>query len=292
MKKGFFFLIFLSLSGTGFSQSINFDDSVNLFRIRIDTTISDNIWKIGQPQKNVFTSAHSLPNAIVTDLHLPYPNNNNSIFYLGTGGDNGKLIHVTELIFWYRMDTDTLNDYGKIDISTDNGQSWHNLLTDGRYQVLDTMGNQIITSGTIDTSVFSGITNGWYRFHAQLLLSDTTFYDTIVYRFTFHSDNVFNNGDGWIIDDIQFGYGWESISDQTSSYNLYPNPANYEIHINSKSLINNIGIYNVMGILVNTINMKGTSMTVNIANLGTGMYFYSINYENGKKDTGKFIKHF
>lgn len=294
MKTPFFSLIFLSFSGIGFSQTINFDDSINLFRIKIDTTIPNNIWQIGQPQKNIFTSARSLPNAMVTDLHLSYPINNNSIFYLGTGGDYWGDIHESNLFFWYKFDSDSLHDYGKIEASSDTGHTWYNIVTDvkGFFLIQDSLGNVIESSGSNDdTLVFTGTTNGWYKCSAGLMLTEGINYDTIIYRFTFHSDNIFDNRDGWIIDDFLFYDWWESVPRHASSYKLYPNPAKNEIHINSKSMINSIELYNEMGILINTINIKGTSMIVNISNLGTGLYFYHINFENGQKDIGKFIKY-
>jgi hypothetical protein len=103
MKKTFLF-IFLVFTGTaGFSQFVNFitfDDSVNLLRIRIDTSLSGNLWQIGQPAKNVFISAHSVPNAIVTDLHNPYPVNNTSVFYLVTPGDFPFKYHAAHINFY------------------------------------------------------------------------------------------------------------------------------------------------------------------------------------------------
>ena len=57
MKKAFLINCLMFVVIGGFSQvpnQINFDDTVNQFRIHIDTTLPGNIWQIGQPQKSIF----------------------------------------------------------------------------------------------------------------------------------------------------------------------------------------------------------------------------------------------
>ncbi len=47
---------------------LNFEDTTCLSHLTIDTTAFPlNIWEIGHPQKPLFDSAASTPNAIVTD---------------------------------------------------------------------------------------------------------------------------------------------------------------------------------------------------------------------------------
>lgn len=61
--------------------------------VKIDTTMPNNLWQIGKPQKPFFSSSHSPSNAIVTDTINSYPINNDSYFdIVHTGYGNGNLI--------------------------------------------------------------------------------------------------------------------------------------------------------------------------------------------------------
>ena len=285
------FLIFIVIGGfTQFPHHINFDDSVNLFRIYIDSTLPDNIWQIGQPDKTIFTSAHSFPNAIVTGLHNPYPADNTSIFYLGTPGDFGNKFHAAMLYFYYKMDSDTINDFGKIEISTDHGNTWANIFSNNNFfQIMDSSDNVVNSSGNGDTVVFTGTTKGWYNIWSYFGLPNYGF-DSIIYRFTFHSDNVIENRDGWMIDDISFIDYWEKIGDKNTSYSFYPNPAQDMINIRSKNQITYFEIRNVMCNLVYNDNKTEKHFSINIMGLKPGMYMYRMKFENGQTATGKFLK--
>ena len=61
-------------------DTTNFEGS--LVQIEIDTSNAGNIWQIGQPDKAIFDSAFSAPNAIVTDTVNYYPINDSSSFIL------------------------------------------------------------------------------------------------------------------------------------------------------------------------------------------------------------------
>ena len=293
MRKSFLVinLMFVVIAGfTQFPNHINFDDSINLFRIHIDSTLIDNLWQIGQPNKSVFTSAHSLPNAIVTDLHNPYPTNNTSIFYLGTGGDFGSKYHVAALYFYYKMDSDTLNDFGKIELSPDHGNTWVNIFSNNNfYEILDSLDGLFKSNSSGDTVVFNGTTKGWYYFWSMFNLPNYGF-DSIIYRFTFHTDNVTENRDGWMIDDFTFGDAWENVVNQNTSYSFYPNPAQDIITIRSKNQITHFEIRNVMGLLVYNENKAMSHLSINIIDLKPGIYMYLMKFKNGQTTTGKFLK--
>lgn len=285
------FLLFIIIGG--FPQAprlINFDDSVNLSRIHMDSTLPDNIWQIGQPDKTIFTFSHSVPNAIVTGLHNPYPVNNTSIFYLGTGGDTWLKYHVAYLNFYYKMDSDTINDFGKIEISLDHGNTWANIFSNYNfYQILDSLGNLINSSNSGDTVVFSGTTNGWYSIWSDYNLPNH-YFDSIVYRFTFHTDNVIENRDGWMIDDISFADFWENVVDKNTAYSFSPNPAQDIINIRSKNQILHFEIRDVMGNLIYNKTKTENHFSVNIMDLKPGIYIYMMKFENGQTTTGKFLK--
>jgi len=64
-------------------ENINFDNTNNIKSVFIDSVnFRHNVWQIGKPQKSIFKSAYSIPNAIVTDTINPYPINDTSSFII------------------------------------------------------------------------------------------------------------------------------------------------------------------------------------------------------------------
>ena len=298
MKRQVFLFLILFLVIKGYGQNwtnINFDDSVGLNRISIDTLILSNIWQIGQPQKSVFNTAYSLPNSIITDTVSSYPSNNNSVFYLGTGGDWFMDSHTQSLNFLYRMDSDSLNDYGRIEISLDTGQTWNNILKTENggvfWRVENSLGVIVIQPALGDTIVFTGSTNGWYRFKSEIHLLEQQHYDTIIYRFSFTTDSNVENKDGWIIDDIGYNMLWEGINDYNYFGSVYPNPANNVISVRTQRLMKSVEIINFYGISLKTLTKQCYNLSVDVADLNSGIYFCSILFEDGSRNIEKFIKY-
>ncbi|MGI8893309.1 MAG: hypothetical protein ACR2GN_07585 [Bacteroidia bacterium] len=93
--------------------------------IEIDTN-SSNIWQIGAPQKNIFDSAATAPNVIVTDTINYYPVNNSSSFQFS----------IVPWVPWgilaiqwkQKLDFDAGLDGGIIEFSVDSGTTWQMLL--------------------------------------------------------------------------------------------------------------------------------------------------------------------
>ena len=115
---------------TIFSTAYNFDQPKSYFEDRdasnyfyFPTSNSANIWQIGTPSKIILNSAYSPSLALITDSINPYPINNSSTFELLIRTDD-----YTEISFWHRLNTDTLTDGGVIEISTDFGNSWQNVI--------------------------------------------------------------------------------------------------------------------------------------------------------------------
>ena len=120
---------------------------------------SNNIWQIGQPQKNIFDSASSLPNAIVTDLTNPYSINDTSSFIIThVAGMGFWMGHTFDLSFDYFVDTDSLNDYGIIEFSPDNGATWCNLNDNSTYCFW--------WNGLNNAFFLTGSSNGWVNAQA------------------------------------------------------------------------------------------------------------------------------
>lgn len=231
MKKAVLSLLSLLLVVALKAQSwspVTFDDTSWHAHIIIDPVQNrNNLWQVGHPQKNLLTSAVSYDKSIVTDTINSYPVNDTSSFeficpYIST---NGYPYHV-ELSGFYFINTDTLKDYAKIEVSFDHGSTWIDFLNDPAYAAYRGMGTK---------PVFSGNTSTWRYFSLDLfpLIVHENFQlgDTLRCRFSFVSDSIQTNKDGAAFDDIAFTVFTEGVSDPKYSdlVSVYPNPANNHI---------------------------------------------------------------
>jgi hypothetical protein len=294
MKNILFSILFMMAVFQGNSQfgygRITFDDTLNLDRIRIDTTIPNNIWQIGAPHKHIFVSSHTLPNAIITDTTNSYSINNNSVFYLKTPGDFPSKMHSATLNFWYMIDSDTLLDYGKIEMSVGSSPTWTNICKDYGGWIYDSIGNLVKQTGPNDTIGFTGISHGWYHFTYVKYFPDNEVIDSIRYRFTFHSSNIFASRDGWMIDDITFEDMWESVFNQTQEFKVYPIPVNDWLNVNSKQTVHEYEISDISGEVLERKTSDLSLFQINVSTLIPGFYFYKFKFISGQQCIGKFIK--
>lgn len=300
MKKIIHFLFWI-VSVSSYSQDykvceINFEDSTEYFRIEIDTvSYPNNIWQIGKPQKDVFTSADSPLNAIVTDTSDVYPNNDTSIFiinHISTGLLSNNFVNIS---FMYQVNSDSINDFGMIEFSPDNGMTWVNLLTDTLYL------KQECYDWKFGKPILSGNSNGWVYMYAWVAGFEDAFNiqpgDTILYRFSFISDSIQTNKDGLMFDSFQFQDIGEGIGNLPVQFvsNVFPNPSSGIIFIefeNSNNDNHMLMIYNSQG--QNILNMKlekENIIQINMGDFNPDIYYYRlINQRNGKQSSGKIIR--
>lgn len=263
--------------------------------VQTDTT-TGNIWQVGKPNKLIFDSAYSAPNAIVTDTLLSYPVNNTSRFTLGFQLYGGQ----PYIEFKHRFDTDSLKDGGFVEISNDSGNTW-TLLSDttflggtSPYFFHWTYGLETYNFYGVDDSLknaamgFSGKSNQWItstiRFPCYAIKKP---YELML-RFTFVSDSVNNPRDGWIIDDI-FIYNQGVCSDlaenQLKIIDAYPNPFSHKtrIDLGPENYLHN-GSYSLYDVGGNEILSKsslvGHSFDIEKGNLPKGIYSLLV-LENG-----------
>ena len=271
--------IFLALliGNTAYCQwdyIIDFDSQYSLNdKIIIDTISNpDNIWQIGVPSKTVFDSAYSATHAIVTDTLNSYPAKDTSSFIIkhirpGNAGGNYSL----QLNFWFKMNTDSLTDFGIVEASIDYGLTWINLLTEDityNFQWLE------------PKPVLTGNSNGWEHFSLELsmLTYELGYSDTLLYKFTFISDSIQTNKDGWMLDDFQLADLWEGIEEYSNSglINIYPNPSQGEISIvNSCNLTNDfqVEIFDIKGKKVFFDEINSNNLKLDLPN---GLYLMKL----------------
>ena len=248
--------------------------------ISIDTDhYHHNIWQVGKPDKTVFTSALSLPNAIVTDTLNPYPLNDTSVFILKFPKQLTFGNPLVYFQFWYQLQKDT-GSIAKLEISIDSGTHWIN-----EKDALPSF----FSWPAGDTANLSLSTIGWTSFRLYACMGCPLAYDTILFRFTFISDSVLPARDGWIIDNINLDYYCEGAVTKILHHNsitISPNPTFNALSISSSEPISQITITNLLGQTLLTRNCSSDQVEIDVSDLPAGVYLIKIN----GTDIRKFVK--
>lgn len=278
----------------GNNYTIDFETEYQIESLFIDTISNpDNIWQIGRPSKALFNSAYSVPNAIITDSADYYPTNDTSVFVISNTADLGlSFPSYAVLNGYYKVQSDSLNDFGLIEFSPDNSNTWINLIEDTIYgEFLDWYLKPTLT----------GNSNGWKEFWVSLSEIGTVFNinygDTIKYRFTFISDEKLDSLEGLMFDDIKFVDVGLGIKE--SGYNLiftkvYPNPASNSLIIefdNPENKSYQLTIYDSLGRPILLIDdLSESQIVLDIQDYDPGLYYYILlNEENRMGSWGKFL---
>lgn len=310
MKKFSIILIIIFVSIKSYAQYTEFVWDTITFEepyeyIEIDTS-NQNIWQIGEPNKTVFDSAFSKTKAIITDSINFYPINNYSYFDLKIGNFNIDYYPYDIFIeIKHKFDTDTLKDGGFITVSYDNGVTWMNIIKDTVYWEVTPGWENVNLYSSNDTLFngdygFSGKSNDWistwFTWHILPVKKNKDFIgDTMVVRFNFISDNFETNQEGWMIDNIKLysvDLGGSINENRTLNFNIFPNPLNDNAIIELDNYYNKLElcVFDIQGNLVKKQNFENiNSMTLNINNLKSGLYFIKLKSNNNLVGVKKII---
>ena len=233
MKTVLLIILIMTVAVSSFCQSntdyfiytITFDDSYYLDHLRFDSIPGQaNIWQIGTPNKTELNSPLSPPNVIITDSLNAYPSNNTSSFSVWNIIDDVSMILFISGYYW--VDSDSLNDYGIVEFSKDNGNTWIDVFNRPDY------------FPDLQPPILSGKSNGWEFFYARM--PEDVFYslglqigDTVLFRFTFSSYGSFDNKDGLMFDELLFADWYENLPEyfRSKSLSCFPNPTDNQLNI-------------------------------------------------------------
>lgn len=262
-------------------QSNTFEDERDM-PIVFDTTNTANVWQIGEPAKDLFSSALSEPNALITDTLNDYPPGSQSSFYFKINMSTLWTGYPYFVLLWdQKMDCEVGTDGGVIEVSYDSMQSWVNVFEDMVYEpmAIGDFNMDVLFNGEpgiteIDTS--------WKQIGFCWSSSEGDPIDEAFIRFTFYSDSTETNQEGWMIDNFE---AFPSIVDNVeelsrqdnriSSLKVYPNPASGEINIKREGGIfanSVIQIYNLSGDVVfqkTSSNLEESGLDVSHLKPGT-----------------------
>lgn len=259
--------------------TINFDGDTCYKQVLIIDTVNykHNVWQIGKPNKTVFTSAFTSPNAIVTDTIHQFPQADTSVFLLRLPCwryFNGAWWPMLTLQFYHSLDIDT-GIRVAIEVTSDTLHNWVNVKNDTlpydfyfEFPVpnLDssTPGGQLTTLTRPLAAMFAG----------------RKYYDTMLFRFTIISDSGVHNKDGWMLDGFWIEYYAESVPllQNPTLITLYPNPSHGNIYIHSDKPHKDamITIHNIQGQQV----YSGVSLAGGYLNLQLPNGIYTLRYSD------------
>jgi hypothetical protein len=288
-------LLLLLLSATCYSQildsdiyQLTFDDTTHYGKLFADTVSNpENMWQIGSPQKNILNEAFSPPNVIITDTINPYSINDTSIFKIIHRVNIGLALEQRmEVSGHFKVDSDSLKDFGLIEYSPDNGVTWLNMIN-----------NQSFDWGS-EKPVLTGLSD-WTYFGVSFddLGYDLEIGDTVQFRFTFISDSIQENRGGLMFDDLFFFDFYEGVNSQiyTEFYSLgYPNPCDQWLNIEFENSLRNsvnLEIIDNSGKIVSKVSGgEPGNFRINISSFQSGSYFYRlVDHESNRVSHGKFI---
>ncbi len=107
------------------------------------------------------------------------------------------------------------------------------------------------------------------------------------YRICYEEDNVFGDAGTEFFTPRSL---WESQpATESSALHVYPNPAGSVLHIESGSSLREVTAYDPTGRIVLRQSISGTSQTLDISQLHSGIYLLRVVTENGV-ETGRFVK--
>jgi hypothetical protein len=281
----------ISFEGTGLYE---FD---NRHELMVEPT---SLWQVGSPDKTLFTEAYTFPNAIVTDTANAYPINANSSFTIKHVADLGfEMPNHVLFTGVYRVDTDSLTDYGMIEFSPDNGTTWVDLIDQGQYDTQIHWGN---SGNESDVPVLTGNSNGWKNFAVYFSQLGSVFSivtgDTVLFKFSFISDAIENNRDGLMFDSLRI----EDTPplnvgklDQQTSLTIYPNPASSLLTLDYSNIGTSaitIEIYNHLGVKVEELQQNEQwNKNLDVSHFANGFYYIVLSDSQGNnRQSGAFVK--
>lgn len=225
-----------SLCGGGFGMGLfpvpfsdNFDGPQNFAAV---TTYTPS-WELGNPQAPLITGTHSGPNAWEVNLNGEYAMNSNEYLY-SPFFDFSNATDV-ELRFWQWYNCDNFYDGGRVEYSTDGGNTWTVLGI-----AFDPNGVSWYNQSFLQSSFLPGWSgNGGGYFQSKYDLSMFNNFPTPVqFRYVFTSDNsYFGPEDGWAIDDFELFVPVDAATN-TMTFNTpasVPMPGSNNVNINVKN---------------------------------------------------------
>jgi hypothetical protein len=220
-------------------------------------------WELGNPAAPYITGTHSGANAWEVNLNGGYSDNATEYLY-SPFFDFSQSTNV-ELRFWQWYSCDNYYDGGRMEFSTDGGNTWTVLGIQ-----FDPNGTSWYNQGYLQSSMLPGWSgNGGGYFQSKYNLSMFNNYpNPVQFRFVFTSDGWnFGANDGWAIDDFEL---FMPIDAGTSTIQFAPSPLPMTGTNNVKVNVVNTGLIPLNTVSV-TLKIDNTVVVTDVINFSTAL---------------------
>jgi len=214
----------------------------------IDQSLPENTWERGVPDNAPFYSGYQSANALCTGLTANYPPANYSSFQVQVISD---WFGSGEIEFMHRYNTEPLIAGGYVELSYNQGKTWHNIIyegyyTEGYYSATDTVFNgEPAFTGSSDQwqqvnfrSDWYALTKGFSDWPPDWGLGRDGNADTLLVRFSFLSSDEASGKSGWLIDDLKiriYDIGGMVLAERNTSHRIWLNNDTEQLFISTEN---------------------------------------------------------
>ncbi|PKA83895.1 putative secreted protein (Por secretion system target) [Ulvibacter sp. MAR_2010_11] len=243
-------------------------------------SVSDNFVNVGW---GITTNTFVSPSSSITDSPgALYPPNSNKTITLSNSVDLTNALGASAS-FYAKWDLEPNYDYVQFEVSINGGSTW--IPQCGKYTNAGSNNNSQPTGEPL----YDGSQSDWVL--EEINLSDYLG-ETILVRFQFRSDNG-DQRDGFYFDDLKINIasdGTLGAPETTENhFELFPNPIEDVLHINTQLTNYSISMYTLQGQLVTKTENNSGPQSFDYSNYASGVYMIQITSENASK-TFKVVK--
>jgi Secretion system C-terminal sorting domain len=244
---------------------------------------TSSIWQIGPPQKTIFESASTLPNALLTDTIHFYPPSDSSSFYITINPDPFGW-GILALQWNQKLDYESGADGGAIEFTTDGGTTWGNVFNSPyvyNFYGFDPGNQDTLSDGTL---VFSGTDTLWKNVWLCFDMTWLSFSDSLVFRFSSISDTTDTQQEGWMLDNfIQSITFVHTVSEtpQEKYLEVFPNPTTGRVFIQAQKIdgfhiIEEMELSDASGKTIQRYGITPTKFFIDLDDVPAGMYYLRV----------------
>jgi hypothetical protein len=265
-----------------YTQYFDGPDTISTsLKIKKDT---GSLWQIGRPQKSIFDSAATKPNALLTDTFNNYPPNDTSRFSFVFPQQLRGNVYIVAVRWKQKLDMEKKHAGGIVEYSLDTGKTWKNVFNNPqvyKFYGYDTLNNRDTLNGIY---TFSGTDTTWRDIWLCFDGRYVRNIDSMMLRYTFMSDTSVNTGEGWMIDNMMMHATYvHTVTnvDDHKRIKVYPTNGNGIIHIELQAGEKNEEVVQVLllgtdGKLLQTYKPQNTKTVIDIGNMPNGMYYLKV----------------
>jgi len=241
------------------------------------------LWQIGKPQKVIFDSAATNPNALITDTINNYPPNDTSSFAIKFNHFYSNL-GIVAIRWKQKIDMQKKHAGGVIEFSTDTGKTWKNVFHSPevyKFYGYDTLSNRDTLNGVYAISgTDTTWRDMWLCFEGYYLKNK----DSFMVRFTFMSDTSLITGEGWMIDNMIVQPTYHHTVKNTAeakALSVYPTATTGIVTIeidkaDADQYIETVMLINNEGKILKQYTPAAARYVMDIGNNHAGMYYVKV----------------